>query len=233
MNEVRTLLSLLLVAVLPVQAQESGAGSGGPSARRALNVAFKGRIVRIEKRRVTILYDFEDPAQLDDFEAARPPGFLDGSQNRAKIEDGRLVLEGSTAIRHKMEGKGMLKAHFYAIINRRRNCGTYFTEPILSDFFIVLNFFDERFYKNGAMFLCACGLHEDEGADTDMTLVNWRDIFASNLRKKVKTGKEFEVERNKNGLLMDTFFERIQPYLIELSDAVDAGSALSEEQAKN
>ncbi len=198
MNEVRTLLSLLLVAVLPVQAQESGAGSGGPSARRALNVAFKGRIVRIEKRRVTILYDFEDPAQLDDFEAARPPRFLDGSQNRAKIEDGRLVLEGSTSIRQKMEGAGSIHARFKVTLTKKHNVGAVITEPVLGNFYVVYNLFDYRFNRRGSMHIAACGLREDEGAEDPASgRVNFRDIFGGNLHKAVKVGREVEVEVRK------------------------------------
>ena len=71
----------------------------------------------------------------------------------------------------------------------QKNIGTVFTEPVLSDFYVVLNLFDDRFYKNGMMFLAACGLHEDEGAeDLSTGLVNWRDIFSANLKKKVKVG---------------------------------------------
>jgi hypothetical protein len=171
----------------------------GPKVKRALNKAFHGRVVKIKKKQVTLYYDFEDPIQLEDFEEARPPRLLDASQNRVRIQGGRLVLEGSTAIRHKMEGSGEFRARVYVRVGQQRNVGTVFTEPILSDFYVVLNLFDERFYGNGNMLLAACGLHEDEGADVDMSLVNWRDIFGSNLKKKVKVGQDAEIEVYKDG----------------------------------
>jgi len=199
----RNLLPLLLWAGL------CAAGDGEPvtapskeptKAKQALNKFFHGRILKIKKNQVTIYYDFEDPDQLKDFEDARPPRLLDASQNRVSIEGGRLVLEGSSSIRHKMEGKGKLKAHFYVRVGKQSNVGTVFTEPVLSDFYIVLNFFDDRFYGGGGLILAACGLHEDEGAnDLSSGLVNWRDIFKSDVKKKAPVGEDTEVEVWKDG----------------------------------
>ncbi|MGH7163749.1 MAG: hypothetical protein ACREID_09715 [Planctomycetota bacterium] len=170
-----------------------------PGVKKALNRAFRGRVTKIKKKRVTLYYDFEDPAQLEDFEAARPPRLLDASQNQVRVEGGRLVLEGSSAVRHRMEGTGELRARFYARLSEKRNFGTVFTEPVLSDFYVVLNLFDHRFYEDGGLLLASCGLHEDEGADVDMSLVNWRDIFKSNVDGKVKIGQDVEIESAKNG----------------------------------
>lgn len=203
MAGIRKLLPLLLWAGLAV------AGDGGttveppkepPRAKQALNKVFHGRILKIKRNQVTIYYDFEDPDQLKDFEDARPPRLLDASQNRVSIEGGRLVLDGSSSVRHKMEGKGKLKAHFYARVGKQWNVGTVFTEPVLSDFYVVLNLFDGKFYGNSGLILAACGLHEDEGADDISSgLVNWRDIFKSDVRKKAPVGEDVEIEVYKDG----------------------------------
>lgn len=177
----------------------TAAPTAPPAVKKALNKAFRGRVTRIKGKRVTLYYDFEDPVQLEDFEDARPPRLLDAGQSRFFIEGGRLVLEGSSAIRHRMEGCGELRARFHARVGQKRNVGTVFTEPVLSDFYVVLNLFDYRFYGNGGMILAACGLHEDEGADKDMSMVNWRDIFKSSLEGKVRVGEEVEIEVAKNG----------------------------------
>lgn len=199
----RILLPLLLASLAAAGDERdttAGPGGGGPEVKRAINKVFRGRVVRIKKKKVTLFYDFEDPAQLEDFEAARPPRLLDASQNRVDIKGGRLVLEGSTGIRHKMEGSGELRAHFYARISRQSNVGTVFTPPIINDFYVVLNLFDDRFYGNGALIMAACGLHEDEGADTNMALVNWRDIFVGNVKKKAAVGEDIEIEVAKDGV---------------------------------
>lgn len=195
----RFALTLLLAA------GTAGAGETGteapppPPVKKALNKVFKGRVVRIKKKRVTLYYDFEDPAQLGDFEDARPPRLLDATQNRVSIQGGRLVLEGSSAIRHKLEGVHELRGKVTARLGQKRNVGTYFSEPVLSDFYVVLNLFDQRFYKDGALLLAACGLHEDEGADTDMSMVNWRDIFKTNVDNRVRVGEDVEIEAWKDG----------------------------------
>jgi len=172
---------------------------GPPVPDRPLDEVFKGRIVKIKGNTVTIRYDFEDASQLEDFEAARPPRLLDASQNRVHVRGGRLVLEGSSAIRHKMEGKNRLHAKFRARVSKQSNVGTVFTPPILNDFYVVLNLFDERFYGNGGLILAGCGLKQDEGADVERELVNWRDIFRSDVRDEAKVGHEVEIEVWKDG----------------------------------
>jgi len=197
---IRTLVTILLAALAAAAGDESTSEASEPSkVKVAVNRAFRGRVVSIKKKRVTLYYDFEDREQLADFEDARPPRLLDASRNIVRIEGGRLVLEGSSAIRHKMEGQGEFRVQFYARLGDKRNVGTVFTEPVLSDFFVVLNLFDHRFYHDHALLLAACGLHEDEGADKDMAMVNWRDIFKTNLDNKVKVGEDLLIEVSKDG----------------------------------
>jgi len=195
------LLALLLAIALPAGAQGQGAVHPKSGKKRiALDKAFHGRILSLKKRRVTIAYDFEDPVQLQDFEEARPPRLLEATGKPARIEDGHLVLEGSTSIRHKMESAGGISATFKVRVNELKNVGAVVTEPVLSDFYVVYNLFDYRFNGNGAMHIAAVGLHEDEGAeDVSSGLVNFRDIFSGNLRRKVEVGQTVEVEVRKDG----------------------------------
>jgi len=202
MHLIRFLAPLLLFASLAAADDTAKTTAPPPKKPRikALNRVFAGRIIKIKKKRVTIYYDFENAEQLKDFEGVRPPNLLDASDNRFSIRGGRLVLEGSTSIRHKMEGRGELRARFWVRCGRQANIGTVFTEPVMSQYYVVLNLFDERFYKNGALILAACGLNEDEGAqDASTGLVNWRDIFRGNVKKKAKVGEDVMVEVSKNG----------------------------------
>lgn len=195
----RTLVLLLAIAI-PLFAQETTASSRTGKERIALDKAFRGRIVSIKKRRVTIAYDFEDAEQLKDFEEARPPRLLAAAGKPARIEDGRLVLEGSASIRHRMESAGGIAATFKARVGEMRNVGAVVTEPVLSDFYVVYNLFDFRFNMRGAMHIAAVGLREDEGAeDASSGLVNFRDIFSGDLRRKVQVGRDVEVEVRKEG----------------------------------
>ena len=48
--------------------------------------------------------------------------------------------------------------------------------------------------------MAGCGLHEDEGAqDLSSGLVNWRDIFKSNVNSDVKIGQDILIKSSKNG----------------------------------
>jgi len=206
MRGVAALTGLLFLALVPALAGEPKGQTAArpakhaPKTGTALNRAFHGRVLEIRKHRVTLFYDFEDPAQLLDFEEARPPRLLDASRNRARIEHGHLVLEGSTSIRHKLESAGGIEAKFKVRVDKQENVGAVITEPVLSDFYVVYNLYDQRFNMNGNMHIAACGLHEDEGAeDLSTGLVNFRDIFSGNLRRKVKPGQEIEVEVRKDG----------------------------------
>ena len=203
MRRILLLLLFPLLVAAPVTAQGTSAKvdkkKEAEKARKAINKAFHGRVIRIKKKTITIYYDFEDENQLKDFEEFRPPRLLDLGEPSITIQGGRLFLDGSSAVRHKMEASGMLHAHFYLRPGMQKNIGTIFTEPVISDFFTVLNLFDKRFYKDGGVIMAACGLHEDEGADTDMALVNWRDLVRGDLRKKVKVGEDVEVEVYKDG----------------------------------
>jgi len=196
------LLALLLLAPL-LRAGDTSAPEPAKEptqAKQALNKVFHGKIIKIKKKQVTIYYDFEDPDQLKDFEDARPPRLLDAGQNDVRIEGGRLVLDGSSAIRHKMEGQGKLRAHFYVRVGKQWNVGTVFTEPVLSDFYVVCNLFDGKFYGDKGLILAACGLHEDEGADDISSgLVNWRDIVRTDVKKKAPVGEDTEMEVWKDG----------------------------------
>ncbi len=196
---VRTLVLLAAIA-FPLGAQETTARSKPGKTRIALDRAFRGRIVSIRKRRVTIAYDFEDAQQLKDFEEARPPRLLAATGKPARIEDGRLVLEGSASIRHRMESAGGIAATFQVRAGELKNVGAVVTEPVLSDFYIVYNLFDYRFNMRGAMHIAAVGLREDEGAeDASSGLVNFRDIFSGSLRKTVQVGRDVAVEVRKEG----------------------------------
>jgi hypothetical protein len=196
------ILVLLLVPAALAQAEgdtEEAQKQKTEKAKQALNRAFKGRVIKIKKKTVTLYYDFEDEDQLKDFEDVRPPRLLDLGTPSFAIRGGRLFIDGSTAVRHRMEGSGRVHAQFFLKAGMQKNIGTIFTEPVVSDFFTVLNLFDQRFYRNGGLLLAACGLHEDEGAADDMALVNWRDIVKGDVRKQVKVGQDVEIEVAKDG----------------------------------
>jgi hypothetical protein len=195
MPSFRLLACLVGIATALVAGDPPAKQSAPPT--RALNEAFHGKIVKISGRKVTLFYDFSDPAQLEDFEVARPPRLLDACPNDVRIEDGKLVLGGSSSIRHKIESVTCLNATFKVTPDKLQNVGAVITEPILSDFYVVYNLFDRRFNKSGNMHIAACGLREDEGAeDPANDMVNFRDIFNGRVKDQ-EPGREYDVEVQK------------------------------------
>ncbi len=196
----RCLVMLILLGGI-VGADEGTTAAPKRRKRITIDRFFNGTVKKLDKKkkRIVLFYDFEDPKQLLDFEEVRPPRLLDVVSNDVSIRKGRLVLRGSSGIRHKIEGTARYRAHFWVKIGRKRNIGAHFTEPLLSEHYILLNLFDYRIYEGGLLHLCAIGLHEDEGADVDRSLVNHRDLFISPRLKKVKVGDELEVEMTKDG----------------------------------
>src|SRR5581483_3978401 len=60
---------------------------------------FKGKIQKLDGRAIEILYDFETPAQLDDFESTIP--FRAIKTVTKAIEGGGLRVTGTGSLRHK------------------------------------------------------------------------------------------------------------------------------------
>jgi len=189
----RSLVALLLIA--------TGVAAQGKTVAKAsvpLNRIFHGQVVALRGRTVTLYYDFEDEAQLKDFEEARSMRYLDACPNQARMEGGRLVLEGSTSVRHKLESRDVIHARFVVCPDKLHNIGAVVTEPVLGDFYVVYNLFEHRFTESGCMHIGAVGLREDEGAeDVRSGLVNYRDVFARDIRKTAKPGEDLVVEVSK------------------------------------
>jgi len=196
----RLLLLLLLGAGL---ARAGGEDPAAAKPRTPLNRYFKGKIVRLEDGRVTLYYDFEDPAQLEDFEDVRPPHLLDAGPNVAKIVKGRLRLERSSCVRHRMEGEGRIEARF--VVNAARaNCvGAIFTEPVLSGSYSLTTIWDRRFNANGAFWLYGIGLPDPEDSRTRLRDgLNYRDVASIDPRvvaRHVRPGEDCEMAVVRDG----------------------------------
>ena len=193
----------LLLLVLAAAAVADDAEKPAERPKKALNRYYRGKIVRIHKGRVTLYYDFEDPAQLEDFEDARPPHLLDAGQNDVEIKGGRLHLRRSSSIRHKMEGVNRAEARFIVNATRKGCVGTVWTEPILSGGYSLTTIWDCRFYGRGAFWLFAIGIRD--AADSRGRLVdglNFRDVCSIDPRvvaKQIVPGQDCEMEVARDG----------------------------------
>jgi hypothetical protein len=187
----RTLLLLLILAAL--------------ASAEPLDRFFFGRVVSVRGRRVTLSYDFEEREQLKDFESVEPPGLLASPPTKARIEEGRLVLGGSVALRHRAIGRGEIRAVVKGRLKQKGNVGALLTEPDNTATFRLLNLFDHRIRRDGKLRWSATGLDvpENKAAERRPTrrsqeaAIDSQPVFVAEIEevgKRVEPGAEFELE---------------------------------------
>jgi hypothetical protein len=110
----------------------------------------RGEIVAVRGKTVTLRYDFADPAQLHDFEPAEPPRLPGATAGSARVEGGRLILEGAAAVRYRLPAQGLLRVRMQLRLENGGDGGAMIegsTAPLL------LDLTDRRFYKDGGLLL--------------------------------------------------------------------------------
>ena len=105
---VATTLAVCVAAVEASEAQEPGTVS--------VTEFFKGKVVKLTKKgEIEIHYDFEDAAQLGDFEESLPYRAIRSATQT--LERGQLRMKGTGSFRHKaifgerIESKEIGRAH--------------------------------------------------------------------------------------------------------------------------
>ena len=194
------LLPVCLLAVLPAW------GQGGTT----LDRFFHGEVVALKGNRVTLHYDFETLDQLDDFEEVRPPGLLGALTSRARIEGGRLILEGSAAVRHRAAGGTRMNAVFLASLSQKGNFGIHLTEPEPGPAWRLLNLFDYRILRDGKLRWSAMGAPAPEEEKSlsrrhaEEAKLPSRPVFVADpeeVARRVVPGQPVEIEVYKEGSL--------------------------------
>ena len=158
---------------------------------------FKGKIVRTRGRTVTVLYDFSDPGQLEDFERVLPPHLAEHDRCEIEIDEGWLRLEGSGALRHKVASSRLVHARFKMRVSLKHNLGTFFCRPDPSGQVLLLNLYDRRHKTDGALRLSVC----EKGATRGEPLA-WRELAHAGTEavdKRIRKGEAVDVEVKKRG----------------------------------
>ncbi len=140
----RAITAALLIAAC------GAAAAAGDDAANAANAAgnaagndlvpvtefFKGRVTRLTRRgEIAILYDFEDPAQLADFELSLP--FRAVRTVKATNERGRLRVVGTGSFRHRAVFDGLVGADGTFTPRQPRDFGYAVTEERESEVFTL------------------------------------------------------------------------------------------------
>jgi hypothetical protein len=133
----------------------SFAGAEEEAPRKPLNYFLRGTVLRVQRGRVTLSYDFDDPRQLEDFEDVRPDGLFLKDPQPARIHQGRLRLERFGALRHKLESTGRIDAQFTV---KAWEEGCVGSALLGADRYTLTTVWDSRFAEDSALRILAPGL---------------------------------------------------------------------------
>ncbi|MHC4816971.1 MAG: hypothetical protein ACYTF8_02760, partial [Planctomycetota bacterium] len=137
---------ILLLTLLPTSF--AGAEEEEEAPRQPLNYFCRGTVLRVQRGRVTLHYDFTDPRELEDFEDVRPDGLFLKDPQKARIHQGRLRFERFGALRHKLESTGRIDAQFTVRTWQEGCVGSALLGP---DRYTLTTVWDSRFGEDSAL----------------------------------------------------------------------------------
>jgi hypothetical protein len=123
--------------------------------RKPLNYFLRGTVLRVQRGRVTLHYDFDDPRQMEDFEDIRPDGLFLKDPERAGIKKGCLRFERLGALRHKLESTGRIDARFTLKTWEEGSVGSGLFG---ADRYTLTTVWDTRFAEDNGLRVLAPGL---------------------------------------------------------------------------
>lgn len=91
---------------------------------RPLDRFFRGKVTAFEKGRITLVYDFATDEQSEDWKEALPFPARRGD-SAVEWADGKLVIRGSTGVRHVAVWKGDVEVTCRMTLDAQRDLGGY------------------------------------------------------------------------------------------------------------
>lgn len=129
-------LAALAAAVAPQAAAEDERPDKGETGLVPVTEFFKGEVTRLTKKgEISILYDFEDPEQLTDFETSLP--FRAIPTVEAALDRGQLRVKGTGSFRHRAVFEGLVGADGTFTPRQPRDFGYAVTEERESEVFTL------------------------------------------------------------------------------------------------
>ena len=128
--------SALLGTWAEAAADDGGNPAPGETGLIPVTDFFKGKVTRLTKKgEISILYDFEDPVQLTDFELALP--FRAIRTVEAAIDRGQLRVKGTGSYRHRAVFDGLVGGDGTFTPKQPRDFGYAVTEERESEVFTL------------------------------------------------------------------------------------------------
>ncbi|MCG3133577.1 MAG: hypothetical protein HMLKMBBP_00770 [Planctomycetes bacterium] len=161
---------------------------------------FGGKVLSLKGRTIEISYDFEDPGQLADFDAACP--FRAIADAKWKHERGRVTFTGTGSMRHKavFEDKVSMAAKFTP--RKPRDFGFAATEDRESEIFTLYCCYDRYFSagdnvhvpQNMVIKFLARDLKRADG------MQDWRYCGSRGQNPEIRVGETYRVTMSRTGL---------------------------------
>ncbi len=157
-------------------------------AQEPCDLRFRGKVEGVRGPVVRLLYDFSDPRQLEDFEQVVPPHLGEG-KGKVAIEKGKLLLDGSAALRFRT--RGVRRLQLSARIVRKGDLGLFAEGPEPGRPYLLINLFDRGLRRDGAMLIARC-----ESAGPKLPVL-WRELATADgaeVEKRIRGDAPFELE---------------------------------------
>lgn len=162
---------------------------------------FHGRIVKLEAGAIEVRYDFDDPAQLRDFEASIP--FRDLRTIQYELKSGRLSLQGTGSLRHRAVFDGEAGASATFSPRRPRDFGFAVSEERESEVFTLYCCYDRHFSAGDNVFvpqnMIVKFIPRDPKVNKD-GLQDWRYCGTRGQQPEIAAGRSYKVTIGRTGL---------------------------------
>ncbi len=162
---------------------------------------FQGKVVSFtEDGEIELFYDFEDPAQLKDFELSLP--FRAIKTVTAELERGKVRLKGTGSLRHRAVFKETVRAEIDFTPNKNRDFGLSVSEERESEIHTLYCLYDRYFSSGDNVFtpqnMVIKFIARDMKAKDDFQ--DWRYCGSRGAKPVIERGKTYhvEVERGDN-----------------------------------
>jgi hypothetical protein len=198
-----------VACLLGLAALSAWAGEAAPSTLVPVEKFFKGRVVKVEGRTIELAYDFENAAQLQDFEPAIP--FRAVRTLTRAIENGQLRLTGTGSLRHRaIFDKTSAGAAATLTPIKNRDFGFAVTEEQESEVFTLYCLFDHYFSlgdgKDTRQNMIIKFIPRDPKANKEGQQ-DWRYCGSHGEKPAIERGTKYKVEiergLNKSRMLID------------------------------
>lgn len=184
---------------------------GGPAVQPAkvpVEQFFKGRIQKLDGREIEIAYDFENAAQLDDFELSIP--FRAVRTLTRAIEGGRLRITGTGSLRHKAVFDKTCGATVTLTPAKNHDFGLAVTEERESEVFTLYCLYDHYFSlgdgKDTRQNMVIKFIPRDPKANKEGQQ-DWRYCGTHGEKPEIERGRAYKVEiaraDNKSRMVID------------------------------